>query len=69
MLLMWNVNYQMLDIIWKEESCIMMLIFWIVFWMYVYLRWKVVVWIAKWWDYHWQRKYEKCDMGCGLAYI
>ena len=53
----------------RRKVCVMMSIFWIVFWMYVYSRWKVVVWIAKWWNYRWQRKYEKCDMGCGLAYI
>jgi len=53
----------------RRKVCVMMPIFWIVFWMYVYSRWKVVVWIAKWWNYRWQRNYENCDLGCELAYI
>jgi hypothetical protein len=35
MLLMWNVNYRMLEIMWNKESCVLMSIFWIVFWIYV----------------------------------
>jgi hypothetical protein len=53
----------------RRKVCVMMLIFWKVFWMYVYSRWKVVMWILKWWNYRWQRKYEKCDMRRGLTYI
>jgi hypothetical protein len=53
----------------RRKVCIMMSILWKVFWMFVYSRWKVVMWIAKWRNYRWQQKYEKCDMGRGLAYI
>jgi hypothetical protein len=52
-----------------RKVCVMMSIFWIVFLMYVYSRWMVVVWIAKWQNYRWQMKYEKCDLGRELAYI
>jgi hypothetical protein len=69
MLLMWDVNYRTLDIRRNEESlrndvdildsilnvCVFKVM--------------VVVWIAKWQNYRWQMKYEKCDLGRELAYI
>jgi hypothetical protein len=52
-LLMWDVNYRMLDIRRKEKSLRNDADIWIVFLMYVYSRWTVVLWIAKWWNYSW----------------
>jgi len=59
----------MLDIRWKEESLRNDVDILDSILKFVYLRWKVVVWIVKWWNYCWQMKYEKCDLGRELAYI